>query len=581
MSKKLSKTLNSALSALSTGLQSGRKNNLNVQRRVRRNRPRRRWRYIPPDFVRSIPSAYVKTPVARFSTRAVDNGIIVNGADLVQEIPSTISPLKESIFAIITSNPLYWIGTRLSSIANMYQNYRPLRFNVHYIPQVAVTQPGTVIMGTLWDNTSSQGNLQKTLITSNGGLSCPCYSSASTNVRLATNLSMNLYRVHEAGTYDSNPFNFVAMMAGGTVVPGYFFVTYSYIFKNAMGSSWTANTYSTTLGDLPIRNSDGKNTPKYKIGQNTAVITKEGRKTSTGKEAPAGTTYAVEAITAAAGGAVGGTVGWELKDNGSPTDLPSDTPVKLIETSPGKAQEDSKLSFTMVLQMANKVPNTTGPTSILPADIFSYVNWLGFGTLVDPKLLSSDSTFVYGRPALVGDYSRQINFEVEFGKCTFAVIFPVKAGGSAKAADDTTYSSTFESDTLVCLTSHRAENSTWGSIGSAVIPANQVGFPFLLVSDVIADDAKSNLWVSFGTSNETSRFANLTSTNSTLRTIDLVDYDLTSALSSLMPQEIIDFKTGTRCPWVRISVSPYVSTTSFSLSRTEASDSGAASSSDS
>lgn len=581
MSKRvrLSKTLNSALTSLASGLQTGRRSNQNVQRRVRRNRPRRRWRYPPPDYVRSIPSAYVKTPVAKFSARSVENGILVNGADLVQEIPTTISPLKDSIFAIIPSNPLYWIGTRLSSIANMYQNYRPLRFQVHYIPQVSVAQPGTVVMGTLWDNTSSKGNLQKTLVTSNGGLTCPCYSPATTNVRLATNLSMNLYRVHETGTYDSVPFNFLAMMAGGNVVPGYFFVTYSYVFKNAMGSSWVSNTYTTTISDLPVSNSDGSYAPTRKLGQNASLMTLEPTVNSKGKAVPAGTTYAIESVAAGVGALAGGVATHVLKDNGSEERIPADTPVQVNETSPDDSHDSEKRMFSMSLQLASHVPNTTGPTTILPSDILSSVNWVGIGSLINPKLIDGESTFVYGRPALVGENYKQVDIQVNINTCRFAVIVPVKAGGSARRPEDPTFVSTFENDTLVCLEAYKPEGS-WETIGSVIVPKEQIGFPILLVSKLSPDATKENIWTRFGSAPEFSNFTNLVNSNTALHTMDLSDFDTSLALNSLMPQEVIDFKTGTTCPWLRLNVTTYVPPSTTSLFKSDVGVPEAASSSD-
>lgn len=44
-----------------------------------------------------------------------------------------------------------------------------MAFAWEYIPQVAVTQVGSVVMGTLWDTSVQENDLQQTLVTSNGG----------------------------------------------------------------------------------------------------------------------------------------------------------------------------------------------------------------------------------------------------------------------------------------------------------------------------------------------------------------------------------------------------------------------------
>lgn len=143
------------------------------------------------------------------------------------------------------------MGTRISQFAPAYQNYRPLAFRVSYIPQVAVTQQGTVFMGTLWNQASPVSNIQQSLFTSNGGCLTQCYVPADTTVTLGRNLQQNLFTMNDALNPDTCPFMFLAGVRGATVVPGYFYVTYTYEFRNPIGSAWSFNTSSlVTVADL-------------------------------------------------------------------------------------------------------------------------------------------------------------------------------------------------------------------------------------------------------------------------------------------------------------------------------------------
>lgn len=167
----------------------------------------------------------------------------VSGSDLVYAIPNSLTSNGTTVITIIPCNPAYWLGTRVSAIAAGYQNYRPVSFNVHYVPQVAVTQQGNVIGGTLWYDAPPVANLQQTLRTSNGGMMTQCYKPSLSHVRLASNLQYNLYRMGGDIDQQSMPFFYIAITVACTnasnqqIVPGYFYVDYCFIFKNPTGPS--------------------------------------------------------------------------------------------------------------------------------------------------------------------------------------------------------------------------------------------------------------------------------------------------------------------------------------------------------
>lgn len=121
-----------------------------------------------------------------------------------------------------------------------------------YIPQVAVTQPGTVYMGTFWNGAAPGQDLQQSLFTSNGGMLTQCYVPADTRIQLGANLPQNLFQLNGSLRPESNPFIFVAGMRGGDVIPGYFYVTYTYEFKNPIGQTWFYNrSVFTTVSNIP------------------------------------------------------------------------------------------------------------------------------------------------------------------------------------------------------------------------------------------------------------------------------------------------------------------------------------------
>lgn len=244
MKSSLSKVINQTVSALNKNSKSAKRRNRNRRRRNNNNR-----------INRALPAAYASHVRARFSILSRNsNRCVVSGCDLVYAIPATLASSGDTIFTVIPCNPAYWLGTRIARIAPAYQNYRPLSFKVSYIPQVAVTQAGTVFMGTLWDQAAPTQNIQQSLVTSNGGQLTQCYIPADSNVTLGRNLQQNLFKTTGALNTDTNPFIFLAGVRGATVVPGYFYVTYRYEFKNPIGDAWTfTNSGLSTIGDLPIQ----------------------------------------------------------------------------------------------------------------------------------------------------------------------------------------------------------------------------------------------------------------------------------------------------------------------------------------
>jgi hypothetical protein len=203
-----------------------------------------------------IPAANTRTMNRDFRILYQDgNTVKVTGRDLVYKIPSDITDQEGTgIITVIPANPCYWLGTRIAALAQGYQNYRPLNMKFTYIPQCAVTQQGNVIAGTLWNQAPSNDNIQQSLRTSNGGQMSQCYKGFTSIVRLKSNLQYNLYKT--AGQFDqeSNPFLYIAMAVGckqgeDHIIPGYFYVTWSFLLKNPIGNTNVYNNSGITTYD--------------------------------------------------------------------------------------------------------------------------------------------------------------------------------------------------------------------------------------------------------------------------------------------------------------------------------------------
>lgn len=195
--------------------------------------------------IRRMPAAQVMGAPKQFNTiKTNGTSATVTGCDLVYQIPDSLATefQNSQVITVIPCNPAYWLGTRVAAVASGYQNFRPIQFEVIYVPQCAVTQQGNVIGGTLWNQAPTTENLQQTLKTSNGGMLTQCYSKQNAIVKLGNNLQYNLYRMGGAIDQESNPFIYIALGIATTdvnnnrIVPGYFYVRYTYTFKNPIGT---------------------------------------------------------------------------------------------------------------------------------------------------------------------------------------------------------------------------------------------------------------------------------------------------------------------------------------------------------
>lgn len=195
----------------------------------------------------NVPMAIAtKIPPPRFrrvKSKENEQEIVVSGEDLIIPVPNTQEDFdsSNSVFINFPANPLYWSGTRLAGLARVYQQYRPLKLTIDYIPQVPVTTAGQVIMGTLWNIESKASSLQQNLMTSDGAQMIQCYQKAVSRVNLrSSKLPQRYFNVFgDMSSQNTNPFMWMALYTGtsasGVKQPGYIYVHWTYKFSVALG----------------------------------------------------------------------------------------------------------------------------------------------------------------------------------------------------------------------------------------------------------------------------------------------------------------------------------------------------------
>lgn len=215
----------------------GRNGRRNRNRRYRRRRiTRRRFRNSRgPD---GILAGYGSSLTSVFDSRRTQDGLIVSGMDLV-----TSFQLGSNISYFMTANPAAWNGTRIAAIAGGFQNYRPLKFRIHYRPQTGSTSSTSVFIGTIWQNNylTSRSQIEPSLLTSPGGVYTPAWQSSVSTVRLGNCLPQRMFPIRDP-SFETVPFAVVARASNGgpgdvsVEFPGRIFIEYSYEFRNAVGS---------------------------------------------------------------------------------------------------------------------------------------------------------------------------------------------------------------------------------------------------------------------------------------------------------------------------------------------------------
>lgn len=213
-------------------------------RKQNRRRPNQRRRFRNQSYIARVgrgPSGilagYGSPLQATYSARTTPDGCIVSGFDLV-----TSEALHDCISYYMPANPLWWEGTRISAQARAYQNYRPLKFIIHYRPQVGSTSELSLFIGTIWQGNSINdfASVEPSLVTSPGGVYLPSWNDSMTHVQCGRHLPQRMFPVNDKH-FTTVPFTVVARSSSGgpmspaDLMPGRIFIEYAYEFRNAIG----------------------------------------------------------------------------------------------------------------------------------------------------------------------------------------------------------------------------------------------------------------------------------------------------------------------------------------------------------
>jgi len=241
-------------------IKQAKKNLRRVKRQVRAQRIRiRRTRRQVNRKVRRLKRNINQNKILRYKEmqerfkieRSKKNTMVVSGTDLVYKVPDVFISTGHKIIAVIPCNPAYWKGTRIATLATCYSQYRPLRFTVHYNPTLSAMDRGVVFAGAVTSNQSINPEyLEQTMATAPGNMNTQVAKPKSVSVPLGPALSKRLFNVGGDLDEDSNPFYYVGVAVGNfnqeeRITPGYFWISYKFLFKNPLVS--TSNFYNSGL----------------------------------------------------------------------------------------------------------------------------------------------------------------------------------------------------------------------------------------------------------------------------------------------------------------------------------------------
>lgn len=186
----------------------------------------------PPPGTRPKPrSSFRKRPRPHNDNRAfTSNGGVTrfSGREIVCSI--TTLPNPNTVTKIINANPRYNPdAVRLYNVARTFQQWKPNKLSLQWVPTVPTTQGGTVTLGTVWSTETIGSSVMSTLNVSNGGVTGAIYTGLTCKPNLNGRMSQMWYYFNDLAE-DSNPFNFAAMV--DVANSGYLVLHYDYTFSN-------------------------------------------------------------------------------------------------------------------------------------------------------------------------------------------------------------------------------------------------------------------------------------------------------------------------------------------------------------
>lgn len=172
-----------------------------------------------------------------------------------RELVSSVLSGDSAIAASVSANPTTWVGTRIAGIAQQYSSFQPNKLKLEFVPSVAATESGLVVIGTNWDD----GNLDtlsiRSLSGTNGGTSGNVYKSLA-SVPSLVGLRQPRF-LTDLAKPESEPFRFVVVTDGVTTekVVGHVYVSYDFeCFNPSPASTFVVDTglHDVTLDAVTI-----------------------------------------------------------------------------------------------------------------------------------------------------------------------------------------------------------------------------------------------------------------------------------------------------------------------------------------
>lgn len=153
--------------------------------------------------------------------RSNGSELVAYGTDILRElvVPSTAN----SFAAVVSCNPRLISdqqggATRLCRQAMSFANYRPIKFEVEYIPVCPTTTAGALYMGSMWGDASYEPSSLSALMASNGGHMCQIAQHGKSTIKM--NLPQKYFSMEDSHDIDSEPFVFVATITNATAAAG-------------------------------------------------------------------------------------------------------------------------------------------------------------------------------------------------------------------------------------------------------------------------------------------------------------------------------------------------------------------------
>lgn len=233
-------------------------NNMVKQRQPKiknRRKPSRRSGVVNPRRT-SVPLARGGALQMQFQTHSIGKQKMrVSCIDVPYSALSATEFDGKSLICLIHCNPNTWPGTRVQVVSDGYQNWRPIRFRLRYVPMVPATTQGQVIIGTFFRQPPTFEGYGQSLLNSNGGGMCTVWQPMVTEVAIEGHMPQKLFNTKGNITQDEvNPFTVAVMASGyeGKYLPGLVYVDCEFEFVNGVGTSGPSVTTAVDVVPDPV-----------------------------------------------------------------------------------------------------------------------------------------------------------------------------------------------------------------------------------------------------------------------------------------------------------------------------------------